>query len=145
MNDENQILTVTLVANERIGSANPRLLSVFETLTRRKHTRFVNNLIPLEDILEDKKEGTIHFIYDSSDRYEASNYFSERFFERGITMDAFKSAILSLFPIRFWLSKYSIKKYLLGDLLSGITVSMMVIPQAMAYALIAQIPPIYGT
>lgn len=47
------------------------------------------------------------------------------------------------FPILDWLPKYQ-KRDLAGDLSAGITVGIMLIPQGMAYALIAGLPPIYG-
>lgn len=47
------------------------------------------------------------------------------------------------FPILEWLPKYK-KEYLVGDFSAGITVGIMLIPQGMAYALIAGLPPIYG-
>ncbi|WP_350284362.1 solute carrier family 26 protein [uncultured Croceitalea sp.] len=47
------------------------------------------------------------------------------------------------FPILDWLPKYK-KSYLTGDFSAGITVGIMLIPQGMAYALIAGLPPIYG-
>ena len=47
------------------------------------------------------------------------------------------------FPILEWLPKYK-KSYLTGDFSAGITVGIMLIPQGMAYALIAGLPPIYG-
>ena len=47
------------------------------------------------------------------------------------------------FPILDWLPKYK-KAYLAGDFSAGITVGIMLIPQGMAYALIAGLPPIYG-
>lgn len=47
------------------------------------------------------------------------------------------------FPILEWLPKYK-KAYLSGDFSAGITVGIMLIPQGMAYALIAGLPPIYG-
>lgn len=47
------------------------------------------------------------------------------------------------FPIVDWLPKYK-RAYLAGDFSAGITVGIMLIPQGMAYALIAGLPPIYG-
>ena len=46
-------------------------------------------------------------------------------------------------PITEWLPDYG-KKDFSGDLVAGITVSVMLIPQGMAYALLAGVPPIYG-
>ncbi|RMD72897.1 MAG: solute carrier 26 family protein, partial [Bacteroidetes bacterium] len=46
-------------------------------------------------------------------------------------------------PILDWLPQYS-QKELRGDLSAGLTVGVMLIPQGMAYAMIAGMPPIYG-
>lgn len=46
-------------------------------------------------------------------------------------------------PILEWLPNYK-KAYLLSDIYAGITVGIMLIPQGMAYALIAGLPPVYG-
>lgn len=46
-------------------------------------------------------------------------------------------------PILSWLPEYK-KDYLKGDLFAGITVGIILIPQGMAYALLAGLPPIYG-
>ena len=51
---------------------------------------------------------------------------------------------LARFPIFKWVYTYRIRKYLLGDILSGLTVSMLNIPQGMAYALLALQHPVYG-
>jgi len=47
------------------------------------------------------------------------------------------------FPITEWLPQYN-RKLLAGDLSAGLTVGVMLIPQGMAYALIAGLPPEYG-
>jgi len=49
----------------------------------------------------------------------------------------------NIFPILGWLPGYK-KSDLNGDLFAGITVGIMLIPQGMAYALIAGLPPVYG-
>mgnify|MGYP003685896061 FL=1 len=46
-------------------------------------------------------------------------------------------------PILDWLPNYK-KKNLSGDLSAGITVGVMLIPQGMAYAMLAGLKPIYG-
>ncbi len=47
-------------------------------------------------------------------------------------------------PILEWLPKYSLKENLKADVVGGFTVGVVLIPQGIAYALIAGLPPIYG-
>ncbi|RHZ48847.1 hypothetical protein Glove_541g34 [Diversispora epigaea] len=54
-------------------------------------------------------------------------------------VDYFKS----LFPIFKWIHRYNLT-WLTGDLIAGITVGTVLIPQGMAYAKIAQLKPEYG-
>ena len=49
----------------------------------------------------------------------------------------------SYFPIVSWIKSYS-KKDLKSDFAAGLTVGVMLIPQGMAYAMIAGLPPVYG-
>lgn len=42
-----------------------------------------------------------------------------------------------------WFPNYQ-KAWLKGDLFAGLTVGVMLIPQGMAYAMIAGLPPVYG-
>lgn len=51
--------------------------------------------------------------------------------------------IKRLFPILSWLPNYKMA-FLGGDLSAGLTVGVMLIPQSMAYAMIAGLPPVYG-
>jgi len=47
------------------------------------------------------------------------------------------------FPFLEWIKAYDIRLFK-GDLSAGITVGVMLIPQGMAYAMIAGLPPVYG-
>ncbi len=51
--------------------------------------------------------------------------------------------IKQIIPAFDWLSTYN-KEAFKGDLSAGLTVGVMLIPQGMAYAMIAGLPPIYG-
>ena len=51
--------------------------------------------------------------------------------------------VTPLFPPQKWAARYS-KQDLTGDLMAGITVGLMVVPQALAYAVIADLPYEYG-
>lgn len=52
-------------------------------------------------------------------------------------------SLKKIIPILEWLPNYK-KSQLKGDVLAGITVAIVLIPQGIAYALIAGLPPIYG-
>ncbi|NVK52530.1 MAG: solute carrier family 26 protein [Flavobacteriaceae bacterium] len=51
--------------------------------------------------------------------------------------------IKKVFPILEWLPNYTASRFR-GDFVAGITVGIVLIPQGIAYALIAGLPPIYG-
>ena len=51
--------------------------------------------------------------------------------------------MLRYFPILEWIQNYN-KTLFKGDLSAGITVAIMLIPQGIAYAMIAGLPPVYG-
>lgn len=51
--------------------------------------------------------------------------------------------IKQFLPILDWMPSYK-GSYLKGDMAAGLTVGIMLIPQGMAYAMIAGLPPVYG-
>ncbi|XP_032543309.1 prestin isoform X2 [Chiroxiphia lanceolata] len=55
-----------------------------------------------------------------------------------------KSHLYSFLPILKWLPRYPVKKYLLGDIISGVSTGVMQLPQGLAYALLAAVPPVFG-
>ncbi|XP_027743974.1 prestin isoform X3 [Empidonax traillii] len=55
-----------------------------------------------------------------------------------------KSHLYSFLPILKWLPRYPVKEYLLGDIISGISTGVMQLPQGLAYALLAAVPPVFG-
>ncbi|XP_041110887.1 prestin-like [Polyodon spathula] len=55
-----------------------------------------------------------------------------------------QSAVYSFLPILTWLPSYPVKEYLLGDIISGLSTGVMQLPQGLAYAMLAAVPPVYG-
>ena len=43
-----------------------------------------------------------------------------------------------------WLPEYKFRKYLWPDVLAGVTIGVLLLPQGLAYATLAGLPPIYG-
>ncbi|HMB41382.1 MAG TPA: sulfate permease [Balneolaceae bacterium] len=54
-----------------------------------------------------------------------------------------KPLLYKYIPLFDWIRNYD-KSDLSGDLVAGITVGVMLIPQSMAYAVLAGLPPVYG-
>ncbi|XP_053674671.1 prestin-like [Anopheles nili] len=87
--------------------------------------------------------------YQQEDLNNAFNYFKPKsnFYQEALEsmreVDT-KTCITGLFPIFRWLPEYSFPSDFIGDLISGITVGVMHIPQGMGYALLANMPPITG-
>ncbi|XP_018399758.1 PREDICTED: solute carrier family 26 member 6-like [Cyphomyrmex costatus] len=55
-----------------------------------------------------------------------------------------QSCIVSTVPVIEWLSQYNWRENMLPDIISGLTVAIMHIPQGMAYALLGNLPPVVG-
>lgn len=55
-----------------------------------------------------------------------------------------KSKILGFVPILQWLPQYQLRNWILGDALSGLIVGILLVPQSIAYSLLAGQDPIYG-
>ncbi|XP_047431607.1 prestin [Mugil cephalus] len=55
-----------------------------------------------------------------------------------------KAAVLSFLPILTWLPSYPVKQYLFSDVVSGLSTGVVQLPQGLAYAMLAAVPPVYG-
>lgn len=54
------------------------------------------------------------------------------------------NGLLKRFPIINQVRSYKLKSYFLSDLIAGLTIGIMHIPQGMGFALLAGLPPVYG-
>eukprot|EP01088_Endostelium_zonatum_P004139 TRINITY_DN1535_c0_g1_i2.p1 TRINITY_DN1535_c0_g1~~TRINITY_DN1535_c0_g1_i2.p1 ORF type:complete len:911 (+),score=232.33 TRINITY_DN1535_c0_g1_i2:254-2986(+) len=64
-----------------------------------------------------------------------------------LTFSVLTNVLFTRIPILSWLPKYFSPTYFgkfQGDLIGAITCAFMLIPQSLSYALIAELPPIYG-
>ncbi|NXV76857.1 S26A6 protein, partial [Atlantisia rogersi] len=55
-----------------------------------------------------------------------------------------KSLLFRFLPFLRWLPRYPVKDWLVGDIMSGFSVGIMHLPQGLAYALLAGLPPVTG-
>ncbi|XP_061478432.1 sulfate anion transporter 1 [Rhineura floridana] len=55
-----------------------------------------------------------------------------------------KKAAVDFFPVLQWLPKYNCKEYIWGDIMSGLIIGIILVPQAIAYSLLAGLKPIYS-
>ncbi|KAK0137046.1 Sulfate transporter [Merluccius polli] len=55
-----------------------------------------------------------------------------------------RAALLGFLPILKWLPRYQLRDWILGDLMSGVIVGILLVPQSIAYSLLAGQDPIYG-
>ncbi|XP_078390820.1 solute carrier family 26 member 10 isoform X2 [Cetorhinus maximus] len=58
--------------------------------------------------------------------------------------NAWKRFLKERLPCLTWFPRYKFKRWLTGDIITGLTVGIIHIPQGMAFALLASVAPIYG-
>ncbi|NXP68100.1 S26A1 protein, partial [Chloropsis cyanopogon] len=60
------------------------------------------------------------------------------------TPQKLKNFLMDFFPVLRWLPKYRCKEYIWGDVMSGLVIGIILVPQAIAYSLLAGLKPIYS-
>lgn len=59
-------------------------------------------------------------------------------------MESSKARMVSMLPIFEWFPRYKVKEQLHHDVIAGATVGVMCVPQAMSYATVAGLSPVFG-
>uniref|UniRef100_A0A8B9G593 Solute carrier family 26 member 1 n=1 Tax=Amazona collaria TaxID=241587 RepID=A0A8B9G593_9PSIT len=60
------------------------------------------------------------------------------------TPQKLKNFLMDFLPVLQWLPKYKCKEYIWGDVMSGLVIGIILVPQAIAYSLLAGLKPIYS-
>lgn len=55
-----------------------------------------------------------------------------------------RSIVFGFLPILSWLPSYPLRQYIFSDVVSGISTGVVQLPQGLAYALLAAVPPVFG-
>ena len=69
---------------------------------------------------------------------------SKSFCQNISNVNYYKKQLVKRVPIFKWLPTYNLKSWILTDIMCGLTIGIMNIPQGMAYALLATLNPING-
>ncbi|KAI9711393.1 MAG: Sulfate permease 2 [Chrysothrix sp. TS-e1954] len=96
-----------------------------ETHDRMTRGESVFSVSSADDYIEKEPTALEWITENTPDRQDAINY------------------CLSLFPFTHWILRYNLQ-WLIGDLVAGITIGAVVVPQGMAYAKLAELPVQYG-
>ncbi|RYO81381.1 hypothetical protein DL762_007160 [Monosporascus cannonballus] len=100
--------------------------------------------IKLESPEEDVSRGESVFSVETADTFIEQGPTTTEWLAGGVpSKDDVVDYVKSLFPFISWIGFYNVQ-WLIGDLVAGITVGAIVIPQGMAYAKLAQLPVEFG-
>uniref|UniRef100_A0A8C3UJH3 STAS domain-containing protein n=1 Tax=Catharus ustulatus TaxID=91951 RepID=A0A8C3UJH3_CATUS len=84
----------------------------------------------------------------SLEEHEPTGFSSKEFIlekaRAACTPGSLSSSLRRLLPVLDWLPQYSPRTQLLGDVISGLLVGIVAIPQSISYSLLANQDPIYG-
>lgn len=61
-----------------------------------------------------------------------------------LTIECCINVFLNKIPLIRCLKEYNLRKNLFGDIIAGITIAIMHIPQGMAYGVLTTLPPVHG-
>ncbi|VDM24587.1 unnamed protein product [Toxocara canis] len=70
--------------------------------------------------------------------------FLRRYYQPCLSVNGFFNAVIGFIPIIGWLPKYSFRDNFITDVIGGLTVGIMHVPQGIAYASLARVDPVVG-
>ncbi|VDK46270.1 unnamed protein product [Anisakis simplex] len=70
--------------------------------------------------------------------------FIRRYYSSFLSLETFVMSVISFIPIIGWMPKYSIRENFIMDVVGGLTVGIMHVPQGIAYASLAHVDPVVG-
>ena len=110
-----------------------------------RFTRFCVNILGIElvdqPVLQEFEEPLSKLVHETYHEQEPT--VSEYFRSLVPTKRGAIQYIYDLFPSAQWLPRYN-WRWLVGDSIAGLTIGFVVVPQALAYALLAGLSPEYG-
>ncbi|KAK2540626.1 sulfate transporter isoform X2 [Columba livia] len=96
------------------------------------------------------EEGPANFIHVQLEEYEPADFSTKDLILKKAreVCTCSRQTIITffcrLFPVLDWLPRYNVKTQLFGDVVSGLLVGVVAIPQSISYSLLANQDPIYG-
>uniref|UniRef100_A0A8C2GI14 Solute carrier family 26 member 3, tandem duplicate 2 n=1 Tax=Cyprinus carpio TaxID=7962 RepID=A0A8C2GI14_CYPCA len=130
---------IYLITSHRSEGVLPQL---YQHKMLRPSTQRYSVTRPLysEDTFEDEHAK----VYRKHKRLRAGKFLNLLFVCYSCTSERAKNTAVSLLPIIGWMKIYSIKDWLLNDIVSGVSTGLVAVLQGLAYSLLASISPWYG-
>ncbi|CAM6114239.1 unnamed protein product [Calypogeia fissa] len=107
-------------------------------LPPRAHKEHSRKVLPIEHPGKDDS------FLQAENQTESGTVVGELLDISGWKKGGWKGLLEGLFPCIRWMKSYKWKEYLQADVIAGVTVGTMLVPQAMSYAKLAGLNPIYG-
>ncbi|CAI2353890.1 unnamed protein product [Caenorhabditis sp. 36 PRJEB53466] len=99
---------------------------------------------PMNQVEFDEKYGYQKRLKEGGKFKKRSTKVASRYYEPFTSVSNFKLFLVNLFPIVQWLPLYDWKSDLSSDVIGGITVGVLHVPQGIAYAILSRQDPIVG-
>ncbi|KAI5965695.1 SUL2 [Candida pseudojiufengensis] len=114
--------------------------NVYPHIYDDEHVKSQHEFHPENSSHQNHQSGSIYVPAYDEEEVTVKEWFEKVFAH---PLQFIKNYLISLFPILKWISHYNYK-WLYGDLVAGITVGVVLVPQSMSYAQLAGLEPQYG-